>query len=82
MNPVQPGVSVNAYLTASLSVRELRYLWTWAWLTPYSASMRNTPPTPSVQNVCLSVGSGFRLHRAQVKGEEGYNTTHRAVAHY
>jgi hypothetical protein len=63
-------------------VRELRYLWTWAWLTPYSASMRNTPPTPSVQNVCLSVGSGFRLHQTQVKVEEVYNTTHRAVAHF
>ena len=52
---------LSVYLTASLSVRALRYLWTWAWFTPYRDSMRKTPPTPRVQKVCLSVGSGFRL---------------------
>lgn len=50
------------HLTASFSVRELRYLWTWAWFTPYRDSMRKTPPTPRVQKVCLSVGSGFKLN--------------------
>lgn len=53
----------DAHMTASFSVRELRYLWTWAWLTPYRASMRKIPPTPSVQNVWRSRGSGFRLQR-------------------
>lgn len=50
-------------MMACFSVRELRYLWTWAWLTPYRANIRKTPPTPNVQKVWRSRGSGFRLHR-------------------
>lgn len=56
---------LSVYLTASFSVRALRYLWTWAWFTPYRDSMRKTPPTPRVQKVCLSVGSGFRLNQRE-----------------
>lgn len=56
----------GTHMTASLSVRELRYLWTWAWLTPYRASIRKTPPTPSVQKVWRSRGSGFRLQAQSV----------------
>ena len=54
-------MTLTTHRTAALSVRELRYLWTCAWFTPYRASMRNTPPSPRVQKVCLSRGSGFRL---------------------
>lgn len=53
-------------MTAAFSVRELRYLWTWAWLTPYRASIRKTPPTPRVQKVWRSRGLGFRLHNQRV----------------
>lgn len=38
-------------MTASFSDRELKYLWTWAWFTPYNASIRKTPPTARVQKV-------------------------------
>lgn len=54
-------------MTASLSVLALRYLWTWAWLTPYRDNIRKTPPTPKVQNVYSTVGSGFRLENRHVK---------------
>jgi len=62
-------VSGRGYLTASFSVRELRYRCTCAWFTPYSASMRKTPPTARVQKVWRSVGSGFKLTRRTGKKE-------------
>ncbi len=55
-----------AHMMASFSVRELRYLWTWAWFTPYRANIRKMPPTARVQKVWRSRGSGFRLHRQRV----------------
>lgn len=62
----------GTHMMACFSVRELRYLWTWAWLTPYRANIRKIPPTPSVQKVWRSRGSGFRLH-----GKSKYVTEYR-----
>lgn len=56
----------GTHMMACFSVRELRYLWTWAWLTPYRANIRKIPPTPSVQKVWRSRGSGFRLQRVNI----------------
>lgn len=55
----------GTHMMACFSVRELRYLWTWAWLTPYRANIRKIPPTPSVQKVWRSRGSGFRLQKSK-----------------
>lgn len=71
-----------AHLTASFSDRELRYLWTWAWFTPYSDNMRKTPPTASVQNVCRSVGSGFKLNKTRTRETTDEQVVNIFISHY
>ncbi|KAG7244220.1 hypothetical protein INR49_004293 [Caranx melampygus] len=47
--PGQDGTHPLTPTSEANKERKLKYRCTWAWLTPYRASIRKTPPTPRVQ---------------------------------
>ena len=58
---------LRVYRCANLRVLAVRSRCTDVCPTARTGRVENVPPTTAVQNVCLTLGSGFKLSESSVK---------------